>query len=169
LSASPSDASALTIASYVPGDEDAIIGLIVPIQAQEFGVAITAADQPDLRDIPGFYLPGAGGFWIARHGGDVVGTISLKDIGGGAAALRKMFVAPDYRGAPHRAGQVLLDRLLDHARTAGLRRILLGTTEAFKAAHRFYERNGFVPVAKSNLPPAFPLMPLDTRFYTLDL
>jgi GNAT superfamily N-acetyltransferase len=169
LSASQPDAYALTIASYVPGDEDAIIGLIVPIQAKEFGVAITAAGQPDLRDIPGFYLPGAGGFWIARDGDRVVGTISLKDIGGSTAALRKMFVASEYRGAPYRTGQVLLDALLAHARTVGLRRILLGTTEAFKAAHRFYERNGFVPIAKGDLPPAFPLMTLDTRFYRLDL
>ncbi len=169
MSASPPDAAALTIASYVPGDEDAIIALIVPIQAEEFGVAITAADQPDLRDIPGFYLPGAGGFWVARDGGRVVGTISIKDIGDGDAALRKMFVAPDYRGAPHRAGQALLDILLTHARGAGLRRVVLGTTEAFKAAHRFYERNGFAPIAKADLPPAFPLMPLDTRFYILKL
>ena len=169
MSANPPDASALTIASYVPGDEDAIIGLIVPIQAEEFGVAITAADQPDLRDIPGFYLPGAGGFWVARDGDRVVGTISIKDIGGGLAALRKMFVAPQYRGAPYRAGQILLDALLAHARATGLRRILLGTTEAFRAAHRFYERNGFVPITKDDLPAAFPLMPLDTRFYRLDL
>jgi len=169
LSVNLPDTAALTIASYVPGDEDAIIDLIVPIQAEEFGVAISAADQPDLRDIPGFYLAGAGGFWVARDGDRVVGTISIKDIGDGDAALRKMFVAPEYRGAPYRAGQVLLDGLLTHARTVGLRRILLGTTEAFKAAHRFYERNGFVPVAKENLPPAFPLMPLDTRFYRLDL
>jgi GNAT superfamily N-acetyltransferase len=169
LSANQPNASTLTIASYVPGDEDAIIGLIVPIQAEEFGVAITAADQPDLHDIPGFYLPGAGGFWIARDSDRVVGTISIKDIGDGAAALRKMFVAPGYRGAPYRTGQVLLDALLTHARTVGLRRIMLGTAEQFKAAHRFYERNGFVPMAKGDLPSAFPLMHSDTRYYRLDL
>lgn len=169
MSASPPDTPALTIASYVPGDEDAIIGLIVPIQAEEFGVPITAADQPDLYDIPGFYLPGAGGFWVARDGDAVVGTIALKQFGGDQGALRKMFVAPDYRGAPHRLGQVLLDTLIDHARARGLRRILLGTTEAFLAAHRFYERNGFVRITKDALPPDFPLAPVDTRFYALAL
>lgn len=46
---------------------------------------------------------------------------------------------------------------------------MLGTTEAFVAAHRFYKRNGFAIIAKADLPPAFPLMPLDTRFYVLDL
>ena len=158
-----------TIASFVPGDEDAIIDLIVPIQSAEFGIAITAADQPDLRDIPGFYLPGRGGFWVARAGGRVVGTIALKEFGADQGALRKMFVAPGYRGAPSRLGQTMLDTLLAHARASGLRQIVLGTTDVFVAAHRFYERNGFARIAKSDLPTGFPLAPVDTRFYALDL
>ncbi|MDB5679414.1 GNAT family N-acetyltransferase [Sphingomonas bacterium] len=167
--ANPPDLHGLTIASFVAGDEDAIIDLIVPIQSVEFGIAITADDQPDLRDIPGFYLPGRGGFWVARDGGQVVGTIALKEFGDALGALRKMFVAPDYRGPPRRLGQALLDVLLAHARASGLRQILLGTTEAFLAAHRFYERNGFAIIAKADLPVGFPLAPVDTRFYALDL
>ena len=159
----------MIITPYAPGDEAAIVGLIVPIQSQEFGIPITAADQPDLADIPGFYLPGHGGFWVAREGDAIVGTIALIDIGERRLALRKMFVAPDYRGAPHRLGQQLLDVALGHARAAETAHIILGTTDAFIAAHRFYERNGFVLTAKAELPPSFPPMPLDTRFYVLDL
>ena len=165
----PPDAHELTIASFVAGDEDAIIDLIVPIQSVEFGIAITAGDQPDLRDITGFYLPARGGFWVARDGERIVDTIALKEFGEDQGALRKMFVAPDYRGAPYRLGQTLLDTLLTHARAVGLRRIMLGTTDAFLAAHRFYERNGFARIAKSDLPTGFPLAPVDTRFYALDL
>ena len=169
MSASPPDPQRLTIASFVPGDEDAIIDLIVPIQSVEYGIAITADDQPDLRDIRGFYLPGRGGFWVARDGRQIVGTIALKEFGDDQGALRKMFVAPDYRGAPHRLGQTLLDTLLAHARASGLRQVLLGTTDAFHAAHRFYKRNGFTIISKSDLPAGFPLAPVDTRFYVLDL
>jgi GNAT superfamily N-acetyltransferase len=159
----------IAIDSFRPGDEDALIDLIVPIQSAEFGIPITAADQPDLRDIPGFYLPGRGGFWVARDGDAVVGTIALKEFGRDQGALRKMFVAAEYRGAPHRLGQTLLDTLLTDARSTGLRQIVLGTTDAFKAAHRFYERNGFAQIAKGGLPTGFPLAPVDTRFYALDL
>jgi predicted N-acetyltransferase YhbS len=141
----------------------------VPIQSAEFGIAITADDQPDLRDIPGFYLPARGGFWVARNDGRIVGTIALKEFGDDRGALRKMFVAPDYRGAPHRLGQTLLDTLLADVRASGLRQIVLGTTDAFLAAHRFYERNGFTLIAKADLPTGFPLAPVDTRFYALDL
>jgi hypothetical protein len=38
-----------------------------------------------------------------------------------------------------------------------------------KAAHRFYEKNGFTQLAKTALPQSFPLMGADTIFYELYL
>jgi hypothetical protein len=73
--------------------------VILPIQQEEFAISITAEDQPDLLAITDFYQTGTGGFWVAKAAGRVVGTIGLKDIGNREAALRKMFVATDYRGA----------------------------------------------------------------------
>jgi N-acetylglutamate synthase-like GNAT family acetyltransferase len=43
--------------------------------------------------------------------------------------------------------------------------IFLGTTDKFLAAHRFYEKNGFVRIDKTDLPAAFPVMQVDTVFY----
>jgi hypothetical protein len=65
--------------------------------------------------------------------------------------------------------QALLDALLVHARHHGLPGLWLGTLPHMAAAHRFYERNGFLRVAPENLPPDFPRMPVDTVFYTLEL
>lgn len=158
----------LAIRTFIPGDEDAVVGVILPIQREEFGVAITAADQPDLADIPAWYQAGSGQFWLAELDGDVVGTIALKDIGGGAVALRKMFVKPVARGSVG-AAQALLDTALAHARDRGLGAVWLGTTDAFKAAHRFYEKNGFERVDAADLPQTFPRMAVDTRFYRLTL
>jgi RimJ/RimL family protein N-acetyltransferase len=45
--------------------------------------------------------------------------------------------------------------------------ISLGTIEAFKAAHRFYEKYGFRRFDKFDLPAAFPIMKGDTLFYRL--
>jgi len=58
------------------GEEAAIGALINAIQRQEFGISITLEDQPDLADIAGFYRQGAGDFWVATHGGRIVGTIA---------------------------------------------------------------------------------------------
>lgn len=143
--------------------------LIVPIQQAEFGIPITYADQPDLHDVAEFYRRGAGEFWVAADGGAVVGSIALVDIGEGQAALRKMFVRADYRGAEHGVARRLLATLLGHAKASGVREVYLGTTAAFLAAHRFYEKAGFALVDEAELPASFPRMAVDTRFYRIAL
>jgi GNAT superfamily N-acetyltransferase len=150
---------------FQPSFQGEVSRLIVGIQRDEFGIEITAEQQPDLRDIPGFYQVRGGNFWVALSGARVVGTISLLDIGNGQGALRKMFVHRDLRGPNHGVARRLLDVLLDWARDRGVREIFLGTTEKFLAAHRFYEKNGFREIARSALPPAFPIMAVDSRFY----
>lgn len=156
---------AVTIRRFSPADEQGVIDVILPIQRQEFGIAITAEDQPDLRAIPEFYQTGQGQFWVAVIGDRIVGTLALKDIGGGEAALRKMFVASDFRGRDYGVAARLLAALLAYAERQQIAAIFLGTTEKFLAAHRFYEKNGFVEVAPADLPESFPLMGVDTKFY----
>lgn len=142
--------------------------LISKIQREEFGIEITLEQQPDLQDIVGFYQRGTGNFWIALCEDKVVGTIALLDIGNGQAALRKMFVAPEFRGRVGTASQ-LLGVLLGSAKSSGVKEIFLGTTVKFLAAHRFYEKHSFVEIAKRNLPEGFPVMIVDTKFYQLRL
>ena len=142
-----------------------VVELILAIQRDEFGFNIGAEDQPDLLDVASFYQTGAGNFWVALLDGDVVGTIALRDIGKNQGALRKMFVRATHRGKEHGIAARLLERLVLSATGAQVRDLYLGTTEKFVAAHRFYERNGFIQVAAEALPEAFPRMSLDTRFY----
>lgn len=155
----------LTVRDFHAADEAAVIDLILPIQTSEFGVAITADDQPDLRAIASFYQTGAGAFLVACWGDRLVGTIALKDLGDGSAALRKMFVAAPFRGREYGVADALLARALDHAANHGIGEILLGTTEQYLAAHRFYEKHGFTEIAAEALPARFPRMAVDTRFY----
>jgi len=156
---------AIVIKEYSEEYKDEIIDLILDIQQKEFNVPICKEDQPDLSDIPNFYQTGVGNFWIALYNNRVVGTISLLDIGNNQAALRKMFVKAAYRGRGYNTAKLLLLRLIGWARANKINEIYLGTTEKFLAAHRFYEKNGFVQIAKDNLPAAFPIMKVDTRFY----
>jgi GNAT superfamily N-acetyltransferase len=157
---------AFLIKPFQPGLEDQVLDLILPIQQIEFGVPITARDQPDLARIPEVYQAGRGGFWVALAEGQVVGTIGLICFGSGGA-LRKMFLHKDHRGSG--LAQALLDTLLDHARSQALPGIWLGTLPHMGAAHRFYERNGFQRVEPKELPLDFPRMAVDTVFYALDL
>ncbi|MBI3504782.1 MAG: GNAT family N-acetyltransferase [Proteobacteria bacterium] len=158
------------VSIYEPQDHAAMAAMVVDIQNREFGVPITYEQQPDLQDPAAFFRKGAGEFWVARAAeGAVVGTIGLVEFAPGEGALRKMFVRADFRGATHGIAQRLLDTLLMHSRTRGLKAVWLGTTALFLAAHRFYEKNGFDLVAETELPAAFPRMKPDTRFYRLFL
>jgi hypothetical protein len=99
----------LEIRSFEPRFGAAVRELIVSIQRGEFGIEITAEQQPDLFDVPGFYQARCGNFWVALAGECVVGTIALLDIGNGQGALRKMFVHRDFRGREAGAAQRLVD------------------------------------------------------------
>src|SRR5712675_1393450 len=138
----------IVITAYSDADRQGVLDVILPIQQQEFGIPITEADQPDLTNVRNFYQTGTGGFWVARSNDEVVGTVGLKDIGAGQAALRKMFVAAPFRGRELGVAGKLLDVL---------------------AAHRFYEKKGFKELQKADLPKAFPIMAVDSKFYVLSV
>ena len=140
-----------------------MLAFIVGIQRDELGVAISAEDQPDLVDVPGVYEA----FWVARAGGAVVGTIAAIRIAPDAVALRKMFVAREQRGGAGLAGR-LMDTLVAWAAADGVRTVYLGTTSVMHAAHRFYEK-GFAEIEPEALPPSFPRMAVDSRFYRREL
>jgi N-acetylglutamate synthase-like GNAT family acetyltransferase len=155
----------INIRPFEPQDACGVASLILPIQQQEFGLQINLESQADLQTIPSFYQHGCGNFWVAQAAGTIVGSIALLDIGNRQAALRKMFVASDYRGSAYGVAVSLLKTLTQWARSKNVEAIFLGTTDRFLAAHRFYEKNGFKEIAESDLPSAFPIMKVDSKFY----
>lgn len=157
----------MQITTYQPKYQTLIVDLILQIQREEFGLPITLEDQPDLLNIPTVYQQGNGNFWVALDSSQVIGTIAAIDIGNHQLAMRKMFVAAAYRGQSIGVGKQLLDALYSWATERKICEIYLGTVEAFKAAHRFYEKHGFRRLDKFDLPAAFPMMQGDTRFYRL--
>ncbi len=156
----------IQIKPYTAYQQQGVIDLILGIQQGEFGVPITLADQPDLLTIETFYQSERGNFWCAlTEEGQVVGTISLIDVGESFGTIRKMFVQAEYRGRELGLATLLLQTLEAHAATAGLTAIYLGTLDYLAAAQRFYARNGYAPIAMDELPDAFPRMRLDNRFF----
>jgi len=141
-----------------------VVRLVTSIQQKEFNLPITYEDQPDLMDIYSFFDV----FLVALHENRVVGTIGIKimdDFG----ILRKMFVAEGFRGSSKSIAQKLLESLEGEVVARGIEKIYFGTTEFFKAAHRFYERNNYAEIGRARLPSEFPIMKIDTRFYCKEL
>ena len=154
------------IKTYEEKYKESLIGMILYIQQQEYQIPITREMQPDLEVIGEFYQQGNGNFWIGVQEEQVMGSVGLIDLGEGMGALRKMFVAENWRGRDIGLSAKLLQEVFAWAEKKGFQEIYLGTTEKFKAAHRFYEKNGFCQMAKEDLPPIFPVMAVDTRFYS---
>jgi N-acetylglutamate synthase-like GNAT family acetyltransferase len=154
----------LDICSYSASYQKEVLNLILKIQQEEFSIPITVDDQPDLTSIEEFYQKD-GNFWVALYYGSVVGTVAVRNIGGGNAMLRKMFVRKEYRGQTKNVAGCLLLEPLKWAKLKQLQRIYLGTTPQYIAAHRFYEKNGFTEIRREDLPSNFPVMDVDKKFY----
>ena len=159
----------ITIQPFENQDTEQIVDLILNIQQNEFQVPITINEQQDLLNIPSFYQQRKGDFWVAKHDGNVVGTIALIDCGENIGTIRKMFVKKEFRGKEFGIAQRLLDLLLSVAHEAEMNHIYLGTIERLQAAIRFYERNGFTLIEKENLPSVFPIMAVDTHFFEKEI
>lgn len=159
----------LNIRKYQASDQEQVLQLILNIQQQEYNIPITREDQPDLLTIDSFYQQENGNFWVACDGDHVVGTIALLDIGNQQVALRKMFVQAEYRGKVWNTATLLLQKSISWAQQQQVTQIYLGTTMKFIAAHRFYEKHGFEEIAIKQLPDSFPVMKVDTKFYSLSV
>ena len=142
-----------------------VVDLILHIQQQEYNIQITKEDQPDLFTIEDFYQNGNGNFWVALCEGEIIGTISFLDIGNQQVALRKMFVNKEFRGEKFKTASLLLNNAIKWAREKSIKEIYLGTTLQFLAAHRFYEKNGFISIDLNDLPENFPVLQVDKKFY----
>jgi GNAT superfamily N-acetyltransferase len=103
-----------------------------------------ALQERGLREI--IDNPAAGQILVLREGEAIWGMVSLLFIvstalGGRAALLEDMVVAPERRGRG--AGALLLTAATDFARRAGCLRITLLTDRSNLAGQRFYARHGF--------------------------
>ncbi len=155
----------MKIRRYTDNYKEQVIQLILNIQNIEFNIPINLQAQADLNDIPRFYQKEHGEFWLAILNETVVGTIALVDMGNQQVALRKMFVKKEFRGREFATASRLLDTAFRYCRNNNVSELFLGTTDRFIAAHRFYEKNGFEIVDKTNLPENFPIMEVDSKFY----
>jgi GNAT superfamily N-acetyltransferase len=86
-----------------------------------------------------------------------------------AGAIRKMFVKKEFRGKEQGIAQLLLLELIRYCSKNDIRDLYLRTIDMLKAAHRFYERNGFERLKSGEMPEYFPRMMGENVYYHLSL
>ncbi len=138
--------SSLAILPFQPEDQDAVKHLILSGLGEHWG-KIDPSKNPDLDDISSNYAGTT--FLVARlqhskctrRGDRIVGTGALIPRPDGKAEVVRMSVAADMRRK--RIGRLILDQLVQRARAAGFRQVILETTATWLEVIEFYLRYGF--------------------------
>ncbi|MFC9913836.1 GNAT family N-acetyltransferase [Streptomyces sp. NPDC059862] len=111
---------------------------------------------------------------VATTTDEAIGTVTFVPVGGGPMAdiagpgeaeIRMLAVAPEARGKG--AGEALVRACVDRA--AGAERIVLSTQRSMHAAHRLYERLGFVRTPERDWNPVPHLDDITLLTYQLTL
>lgn len=126
--------------------KDKVIDFWIDICVNEFGFHEWADDIKNMDNDT--YKNDNGNFWIAIDNDEVVGTISLKNIGNHEAILKGMYVKKEYR--KNKIASRLMNTLLDFAKQNEYKKIELDTYEKFQDAIRFYKKYGFIEKQKEN-------------------
>lgn len=97
--------------------------------------------EEELASLPGIYAPPGGCLLLAVSDGQPAGCVAFKRIDETTSELKRMFVRPVFRGQG--IGSGLVATLVESARAAGYRRIVLNSHHMMKGAHRIYQSAGF--------------------------
>jgi hypothetical protein len=136
--------ASIVIKEYDPLYQEGINLMMRTIEA-EFAEAITGPQSTIIKEV--YQLPGQK-FWVALHNKEVVGTIGM--------VLKENLFAE-------------VKRMMEWTLQQGIKTVYLGTMNQFKAAQRFYEKQGFISIPPSLLPKEYKINPIDTLFYKREL
>jgi putative acetyltransferase len=140
-----------------PQDRDTVLALFREyVDGLGIDLSFQNVDE-EFATLPGKYARPRGLVLVARADGATVGTVAYRPFGPGACEMKRLYVVPTWRKKG--AGQLLCDRLLDEARAAGYRRMLLDTGDWLKPALTLYRGLGFVEV------PAYYHNPIEGTVY----
>jgi GNAT superfamily N-acetyltransferase len=126
----------MSIVPFRPSHTDGFRSLVADT-LREFGFEPDSELDNDLDDPAATYAA----VWVALSGDDVVGSVALREDGGDAVVLKRMYLRPDQRG--HGLGKRLLAVALDWARANDVHVVRLDTSERMVTAQRLYEAHGF--------------------------
>jgi GNAT superfamily N-acetyltransferase len=134
-----------------PADIAAARGLFLAYAA---GLGIDLSFQgfdTELASLPGAYAPPEGAILLATdRDGHAAGCVALRALPAipGGCEMKRLFVHPSARG--HGLGERLVAAVLDVARGAGYRRMMLDSLDTMAGALRLYRAACFAPVRPYN-------------------
>ncbi len=158
------------VRNFYDTDQSAVEELVLVIQRDEFGLALSVDNQPDLKNILAYFSEENSAFWVATTNTEqVIGCIGYQSISNQVGVMRKFMVHRNWRGAAGGVAQALNAIFEQHARQVGATQLALSTVDATKAAQAFYKRCGYARVDRSSMPKLFVPGALDSVFFVKNL
>jgi putative acetyltransferase len=115
-----------------------------------------------MKHFPDPFSPPNGALILAHDEGVAAGCVCLRAMDEGAGEIKRLYVAPDYRGKG--VGLKLLMGAINAAHMRGFRTLCLDTLQHMGHAIALYERLGF-----SEIGPYYPSPHPGTRYFRLQL
>lgn len=95
----------------------------------------------ELKDPAHKYTAPEGELLVALDGDEVLGMVAYHRHSDVRCEMKRLYVRPKARGM--HLGSVLVKEIIEHARKAGYREMVLDTIEPLKTAVSLYKKNGF--------------------------
>src|SRR5262245_25190965 len=97
------------------------------------------------------YAAPTGIFLLAEVNNSFTGCIALRRIDDRLGEIKRLYVSPAGRG--HGLGRMLIERVLDAARSIGYDRVVLDTLPSMQTARKLYAGMGFTPTGSYRFNP----------------
>lgn len=151
-------------------DADEISALIFDIWTNEYHFDINKEDYPDLKQIQKYYSDSGGLFLVALMNAHTIGTIACEKLDINHYVLKRMFVAKEYRGqgVAQSLLYALFQRVVYSKEQYPISFTLSTKADDAVAAKKFYLKNGFRTISRSELPDKFPFFYQDDLFMIKD-
>lgn len=135
----------IRIAGYAPG----AIGRVVELHARYYAASwgfeavFEAKVAAGLGEFFARLNPATDGFWVARRGDELVGSITIDGGDWREAGARLRWFIVDEAARGRGVGQALMREAMDFCAKAGHSRVYLWTFAGLDPARRLYEKHGF--------------------------
>ncbi len=128
------------IRPYQPGDDEGINRVIKSVFDEYGWLWDPNTENRDTAHIEEYYNGRRGGFWVLEEGGEIIGTVGIREREGDLCTLCRLYLPAAWRGKGH--GRSLFHFAIERARERGYRQMEIWSDKTLDVSHIMYRNSG---------------------------